>query len=108
MTLCELPLQERLVGWLDARPGVRVVGPRTGDRSRVGTVSFVHERLSSREITARLHEADLAVRHGHMYAHHLCEALGLDPEDGVVRVSFVHYNTPGEIERVIEALERVL
>ena len=27
-------------------------------------------------------------------------ALGLDLEDGVVRVSFVHYNTPAEIERL--------
>ena len=39
-----------------------------------------------------------------MYAHRLCTALGLEPEDGVVRVSFVHYNTVDEIDRLIEVL----
>ena len=43
-----------------------------------------------------------------MYAWHLCKALGLDPEDGVVRVSFVHYNTLDEIERLIGILDDVL
>ena len=35
-------------------------------------------------------------------------AAGLDPEDGVVRVSLVHYNTPEEIERLIDVLEKAL
>ena len=40
-----------------------------------------------------------------MYAYRLCQALGLDPEDGIVRVSLLHYNTDEEIERLIEVLE---
>jgi selenocysteine lyase/cysteine desulfurase len=43
-----------------------------------------------------------------MYAYHLCEAAGLEPEDGVVRTSLVHYNTMEEIERLIEVFEEVL
>jgi selenocysteine lyase/cysteine desulfurase len=43
-----------------------------------------------------------------MYAYHLCEAAGLEPEDGVVRTSLVHYNTPQEIERLIEVFDAVL
>ena len=43
-----------------------------------------------------------------MYAYHLCEALGLDPEDGVVRTSLVHYNTIEEIERLIDVFESSL
>jgi len=50
----------------------------------------------------------IGIRHGHMYAYHLCEALGLDPEDGVVRVSLVHYNTMEEVDRLIEVLETAL
>jgi len=49
--------------------------------------------------------SSVAIRHGHMYAYHLCEDAGLDPDDGVVRVSLVHYNTPDEIERLIEVLD---
>ena len=108
MTACELPLQERLVDWLLGRDDVRLVGPATGGRERVGTVSFVHRRKSSREITEAVDRSGIAIRHGHMYAYHLCEALGLDPDDGVIRVSLVHYNTPEEIDRLIDVLDRAL
>jgi cysteine desulfurase family protein (TIGR01976 family) len=108
MTACELPLQTRLVSYLRSRPDVRIVGPAEADGSRVGTVSFVHDARSSREITEVVDRSGIAIRHGHMYAYHLCEALGLDPDDGVVRVSLVHYNTPDEIERLIEVLESAL
>ncbi len=108
MTACELPLQARLVEYLQARDDVRIVGPDHGGPSRVGTVSFVHAEKSSREITEAVDRSGVAIRHGHMYAYHLCEALGLDPDDGVVRVSLVHYNTPEEIERLIDVLKRAM
>jgi selenocysteine lyase/cysteine desulfurase len=65
----------------------------------------VHSTKSSAEITAVVHRSGIGIRHGHMYAYHLCEALGLDPEDGVVRISLVHYNTMDEVEKLIEVLE---
>ena len=108
MTSCELPLQARLVEYLRSRPDVRIFGPAHGGPSRVGTVSFVHDTKSSREITEVVVGSGIAVRHGHMYAYHLCEALGMDPVDGVVRVSLVHYNTPDEIERLIGVFDRAL
>lgn len=108
MTECELPLQERLISYLEQHPRVRVVGPNERGPSRVGTVSFVHESKASQEVSEAVDRTGIAIRHGHMYAYHLCEALGLDPEDGVVRVSFVHYNTPEEIERLIEVLDGCL
>ena len=74
----------------------------------MGTVSFVHETRTSREITEVVDRSGIAIRHGHMYAYRLCRALGLDPEDGVVRVSLVHYNTVEEIRRLIEVLDRAL
>lgn len=104
----ERPLTVRLLDYLRGKPGVRVIGSAVGDENRVGTVSFVHERLSSREIAAAVDRTEVAIRHGHMYAYRLCQALGLDPDDGVVRASFVHYNTVAEIERLIEVLEGIL
>lgn len=105
MTACELPLQRRLIDYLGGREDVRIVGPGHAEPSRVGTVSFVHRSLPSRRIVVALDDAGIATRNGHMYAYRLCEALGLDPEDGVVRISLVHYNTPAEIERLIEVLD---
>jgi cysteine desulfurase family protein (TIGR01976 family) len=108
MTECELPLQTRLIDYFESRGDVRIVGPSHGERSRVGTISFVHDAKSSREITDIVDGSGIAIRHGHMYAYHLCEALGMDPEDGVARVSLVHYNTPEEIDRLIRVLDRAL
>ena len=108
MTACELPLQARLIEYLLSREVVRIIGPNHSDPSRVPTISFVHSSKSSAEITAVVDRSDIGIRHGHMYAYHLCEALGLDPEDGVVRVSPVHYNTMDEVERLIEVLETAM
>ena len=108
MTRCELPLQERLIGYLLEHPRVRIIGPDTADRSRVGTVSFLHRDLPSHRIAEAVDRENIGIRNGHMYAHRLCRALGIDPDDGVVRVSLVHYNTIEEIDRLIEVLEEVI
>ena len=108
MTELELPAQKILVDFLRQATGVRIIGPATAGRERVGTVSFTHDRLSSAEITGRLQERGVAMRHGHMYAHRLCLALGLDPDDGVVRISLVHYNSVEEIHRTAEILDAIL
>ncbi len=108
MTSCELPLQARLIDYLGSRNDVRIIGPASAGKDRVGTISFIHESKSSAEITADVDRSGIGIRHGHMYAYHLCEAVGLDPDDGVVRVSLVHYNTLDEIERLIEVLDTAL
>jgi cysteine desulfurase family protein (TIGR01976 family) len=108
MTACELPCQAALLSYLRSRTDVRIVGPVADGPSRVGTVSFIHSARSSRTITEVVDRSDIAIRHGHMYAYRLCRALGLDPEDGVVRVSLVHYNTPEEIARLIDVLDAAL
>jgi selenocysteine lyase/cysteine desulfurase len=33
--------------------------------------------------------------------------LGMDPEDGVVRVSMVHYNTVEEVHRLVSELDTI-
>jgi selenocysteine lyase/cysteine desulfurase len=108
MEAWEKPLLERLLGYLQEHPRVRLLGSAIANSDRVGTVSFVHAERSAAEITAAVDRTEVAIRHGHMYAYHLCEVLGLRPADGVVRVSFVHYNTLAEIERLIEILDPVL
>lgn len=108
MTACELPLQQRLIEYLQSRSDVRIIGPDHAGASRVGTISFVHDSKTSREITEIVDASGVAIRHGHMYAYHLCEVLGMDVDDGVVRVSLVHYNTPEEIHRLIEVFDSAL
>lgn len=101
----EAPLAARLLAYLrSAAPDYSIVGPPEG-ADRVATVSFVHATESSAAIVSACHARQVAVRNGHMYSKRLLEALGIEPEDGVVRASFVHYNTLEEVERLIAALE---
>jgi cysteine desulfurase family protein (TIGR01976 family) len=108
MQAWEEPLTDRLLDFLNSRKDVRVIGPESGGPNRVGTISFLHDTKSSKEISDAVDSTGVAIRYGHMYAWHLCDALGLDLDDGVVRVSFVHYNTVEEIDRLIEVFEGVL
>jgi cysteine desulfurase family protein (TIGR01976 family) len=108
MERLELPLQEQLVAYLRGKPGVRIIGPDAGDRSRICTIAFTREGRPSREIARAANEQGLGIRYGHFYAYRLCKALGLVPEDGVVRVSLAHYNTPEEVDRLCDVLDKVL
>ena len=77
-------------------------------RARVPTISFTVEGRRSSEIPPLIDERRLAVRFGHFYAYRSARALGLLDWDGVVRVSTVHYNTPEEVERLVEALAEIV
>lgn len=104
----EAPLTERMLEWLGQRPELRVLGPATAEASRVGTISFVTEQATSRAIALRANAARIGIRYGHFYAVRLSRALGLDPSDGVVRTSFVHYSSLEEIDALLEHWERRL
>ena len=54
-------------------------------------------------------KAGYAVRNGHMYAYRLLKGIELpNIDDGVVRISLLHYNTPQEVRGLLLALEGVL
>ncbi|KAL3161934.1 hypothetical protein ABBQ38_009016 [Trebouxia sp. C0009 RCD-2024] len=110
----EAPLQAQLIDCLNQHPDVTIVGPQTADTaSRVATVSFVHKTKTSDELDAAIHRAGFAIRHGHMYAMRLTERLVdlqyvRSPGDGVVRISLLHYNTPEEVQQLVNALDKML
>lgn len=104
LTALELPLQERLIGFLRARPGVTLIGPARADASRVSTISFTIQGRSSREVALQANARGLALRYGSFYSNRLASRLGLDEADGVVRASLVHYNTPAEVDRLTDFL----
>lgn len=105
MAALELPLQQRLIDGLGAMPGVRLVGSAlSGVDEHVPTVSFTHASRTPSQVVRHVQSRGVAVRHGHMYAYRLCQALGIDTTEGVVRVSAVHYNSPAEIDRFLAAV----
>lgn len=105
----ETRLMERFLSFLDSKKKVRLVGPPTADgNARVPTLSFQVEGMKSSLVPALLDRRRIAIRWGHFYAYRLIRDLGLLENDGIVRVSMVHYNTPEEVDRLIEALDEVI
>ena len=95
----ETELLQPLLDFLSKHPKIRLIG-RTRAAERAPTVAFTVEGKSSSEVASRLAEAKLGVGVGNFYAYRLIKALGIDPEDGAVRVSFVHYTSKEEIDRL--------
>jgi selenocysteine lyase/cysteine desulfurase len=87
---------------------VRVLGITNVARlnERVPTVSFVHRQHKACTVAEHLAKRGIFVWNGNMYALALSESLGLEPH-GMVRVGLLHYNTPDEIDRLIEALKQL-
>ena len=78
-----------------------------GMDGRVPTFAFTVDGLSSSEAAARLGERGFAVWHGNYYALEVMRRLGLEDDGGAVRVGFVHYNTPDEVDRLLVELTRL-
>ncbi len=103
----ECRLLQPLLDFLAGHPAIRMLG-QTEAEVRAPTVAFTAGGWSSSELASKLAERQLGVGVGNFYAYRLVQALGIDPEDGVVRASFVHYTRPAEVERLIEALYELL
>jgi selenocysteine lyase/cysteine desulfurase len=90
-------LQGVLIEYLKSKPEVFTIwGERVADRERrVPVVSFTVKGRGSKGVVDAIEaKSDFACRWGAFYSNRLCEeVLGLDPVDGVVRVSLLHYNT---------------
>jgi selenocysteine lyase/cysteine desulfurase len=86
---------------------VRLIGPDRADR-RAPTVSVHTSTASPQEIATRLADHGIIAGAGHFYAVRPLEALRLDPDIGVLRLSFVHYTSQTEIEHLLTTLDRVL
>ena len=102
----EKPVLDELGSFLYGRSDIRVVGPKHGDRHP--TFSFVSPKHKSKDIVDQVNQTGIGIRSGNLYAYRLCEALGIDVEDGVVRISAVHYNNLHDVAKVIDVLNKIL
>jgi cysteine desulfurase family protein (TIGR01976 family) len=101
-------LSARLLDFLNSKSNVRIIGKKESDRSRrVPTISFVIDNVKSNSIPPEVDKHNIGIRYGDFYARRLIEGLGLPPQDGVIRVSMVHYNTIEEIDRLIKIFDEL-
>lgn len=103
----EIALARPLLDYLRGRNDVRIIGPDDPEL-RAPTIALHHAQPGI-EIARRLAKHGIMASGGNFYAVRLLEALGIDPDKhGVLRLSFVHYTAPEEIEALIKALDAEL
>jgi cysteine desulfurase family protein (TIGR01976 family) len=103
----ERKLLTPLLDWLRQRNDLRVLGP-TDPAERAPTVAVHTKNTPAAAVLEGLAARGIAAGGGHFYAYRLVKALGVEPESGVLRLSFVHYTAPEEIEKLIKALDASL
>jgi len=102
----EVALARPLLDYLRGRNDLRLIGPADAE-ARAPTVSVVHARPGE-ALADALAGQGVAAAGGAFYADRVLDAVGVAPGHGVLRLSFLHYTTAAEIDRLIEALDRVL
>lgn len=102
----EIRLLQRILDWARGRNDLRLLGP-AGAEGRAPTVALSCNRAAeglARDLSAH----GIMAGGGTFYANRPLQALGIDPDHGVLRLSFVHYTSDSEIDQLLGALDRVL
>ena len=88
--------------------GVRVVGLPGDSPDRVPTFGLVPERAKPRQLAQGLGDAGIYTWDGNFYAKRVVESLGLDLDEGLLRIGLAHYNTRREVDRFLDVLGSLL
>ena len=102
----EIELLQPLLDMLSARNSVRLLGPDQA-ALRAPTVAVALPGRAE-AVAAKLAQRGIMAGGGDFYAVRPLEAMGVDPDTGVLRLSFVHYTSEAERDHLLEALEDVL
>jgi cysteine desulfurase family protein (TIGR01976 family) len=102
----EFTLSQHFLSGIAGMPRVHLYGI-AGPLGRTPTFALRVEGVSPGDVAEKLSAIGIFVWSGDFYAVDLIERLGLKEKGGVVRIGFVHYNTFEEVDRVLEALEKL-
>lgn len=106
----EFEISRSVLRTLEEIPGVRIYGLTDIHRleQRVPTFAFRLEGWHPRRVAEQLAAQNIYVWDGNYYAISVTERLGLEETGGMVRVGPVHYNTLEEVERLRQALWKLV
>ena len=102
----ETSLLQPLLDAVSQRNAVRLIGPAEAAR-RAPTVALALNRPAA-PVAAALARMGINCDGGDFYAVRPLEAMGVNLDHGVLRLSFVHYTGAADVARLIAALDEVL
>ncbi len=106
MRAYEGELLQPLLDAVKTRNAVRLIGP--SDASRRAPTVALELNKPAEPVAAELAKHGVMAGGGDFYAVRPLKAMGVDPKNGVLRVSFTHYTTKQETDKLIQALDQVL
>ena len=108
ISLHEENIANPILKYLYERKDINLIGKnKIENKDRAPTISFYSNKKTSKEISNTLYKFKIATRNDNFYAWRCLEHLGVDTDDGVVRLSMTHYNDYNDTENVLKALEKI-
>ena len=105
----EKKLAAPIVDFLHQSPRVQLLGkPHCEEGDRAPTIAFRPLMQTAAQVTKRLNAQGIGAEHGDFYAGRVLKGMSIEPSDGVVRVSLVHYNTEDEALKIVQGLDQAL
>ena len=103
----EIKLLKPVLDFFRSNNNCRLIGP--GDNVlRAPTIAFSPKNKNPNKVASELNKHNIMAGAGDFYAVRPLKALGIDPDVGVVRLSFVHYTSEQEVSNLVNALEKIL
>lgn len=100
----ETDLLKPVLEFLGTKNSVRLLGPKIAE-SRAPTLAMVLNEPGN-DVARRLAPYGIMCGGGNFYGVRCLQAQGVDPARGALRISFVHYTSKEEVEKLIVALDR--
>lgn len=100
----ETDLLKPVLEFLGTKNSVRLLGPKIAE-SRAQTLAMVLNEPGN-DVARRLAPYGIMCGGGNFYGVRCLQAQGVDPARGALRISFVHYTSKEEVEKLIVALDR--
>jgi selenocysteine lyase/cysteine desulfurase len=102
----EVEVLQPLLDYLADRNLVRLIGPQdAGKRAPTVAVELAGPGIDA---AVALVPYGIMAGGGNFYGQRPLQGMGIDTDKGVLRLSFVHYTSVAEVEKLIGALDRVL
>ncbi len=103
----EEELANPLLEYISTRKDIKLLGKnKIVNKNRAPTISILPLHKSAKELSDFLVNNKIATRNDNFYAWRCLENFGINTEDGVVRISMVHYNNSEEVDKLIKVIDR--
>ena len=106
MRRAEEALLQPLLDHLSSKNSVRLIGSAQA-AGRAPTVAMALKGRGE-DVAAALAPLGIMAGGGDFYAVRALQAMGVDPDHGVLRVSFTHYTHADEVTKLMDALDQVI